>query len=197
MNFILENIIYLYNKYTKLSFTDFIVENYSIDKKIQFGLISAISLYYLAFGIFVEYLSIVVSLLYPVFKTFLILESDKADSLRKKWLTYWMVNALLISVETIAWFFVTIIPMYYLLKIFFVYWLTSPKTNGCLYIYNNLIEPYLKNNKEYIESILEKTEFSIMMIGNNINKTINNNTNINNNTAINNNDSKNNKTENN
>ena len=179
MNFIIENIINLYNKYSKLPFTDFIVENYNIDKKIQFGLISAISLYYLAFGIFVKYLSIIVSLLYPVFKTFLTLESDKADSLRKKWLTYWMVNALLISIETIAWFFVTIIPMYYLLKIFFVYWLTSPKTNGCLYIYNNLIEPYLKNNKEYIESMLEKTEFSIMMIGNNINNINNINNKIN------------------
>ena len=82
-------------------------------------------LYYLAFGIALQYFSLIFSLLYPAFQSFIALESEEAAEQRRMLLTYWIILSGIITFETFGWFAVHIIPMYYLLKVFFIYWLIS------------------------------------------------------------------------
>jgi receptor expression-enhancing protein 5/6 len=175
MNFIIDNYNYLLKKYYEIPYTKIIEEKYNITQKIQYWCILTFLLYYLIFGVAVQYVSLIFSLIYPAFQSFISLELEEADKQRRMLLTYWIIISFLITFETVCWFVVSLIPMYYLVKLCFIYWLISPRTKGCLHIYKNILEPKLKENKDKIESFLSKTDNSLTEIGSKIVKNINKN----------------------
>ncbi|VVU94960.1 TB2/DP1, HVA22 family [seawater metagenome] len=173
MKFLEQNYKFLYKKYSESIISDKVTEYTSVDKKIQFGLVTLMALYYLAFGIALQYFSVLFSLLYPAFQSFISLESEEAAEQRRMLLTYWIIISCLMTLETIGWFALRLIPMYYLLKVFFVYWLISPQTKGCFYVYQKFIESHLKKNRKQIEDFLSNTENSLSDISSKIVKNIN------------------------
>lgn len=179
MNFLEENYTYLYKRYSESPFSDKIEAITNVNKKLQFWFILVVTIYYLAFGLAIKYFSLVFSMLYPGFQSFIALESAEAGEQRRMLLTYWIVISCITTLENIAWFAVAMIPLYYLLKVFVVYWLISPETKGCMYIYQNILEPQLKRNRIKIETFLNNTGNSLTNMSSKITNNINDDTKIN------------------
>ena len=116
MNFIIDNYNYLLKKYSEIKYTKTIEEKYGITQKVQYWAILTFLLYYLVFGVAVQYVTLLFSLVYPSFQSFISLELEEADKLRRMLLTYWIILSFLITFETVCWFIVSLIPMYHLVK---------------------------------------------------------------------------------
>jgi len=158
MNFLKDNYKFLYEKFCDIPYLDDIEKKYNIKKNHIFIFLSIFISYYLIFGKTVEIVSRLLSVLYPGYETFLTLESKDFNKNGRKWLTYWIVNSSIITIETLGWMLLQLIPLYYLIKMFFIYWLISPQTNGCFIVYNKIIEPYLKKNKDSIDDFINETK---------------------------------------
>ena len=161
-----------FENFTKLPYLDEIEKKYNIKKDHLFIVIMIFGFYYFIFGKTVEYVSRLFSVLYPGYETFLCLESKDYQKDGKKWLIYWIVNAGIISIETLGWMLIHLIPLYHLTKIVFIYWLISPQTNGCFTVYNKIIQPYLKDNKDSIDGLINNTIDTLDNVKKNLTSTI-------------------------
>ena len=113
----------------------------------RYGLITGIILVMLGIGN--TYITCLLGVAYPCFKSFLALESKGADD-DKQWLTYWVVFGLFNIVDQFAGFILHFIPFYFFLKLIFLVYLFHPDTQGATSIYNWYILPKMKQYEKHI-----------------------------------------------
>lgn len=92
---------------------------------------------------------------YPAYMSFKALESPGEDD-DKQWLTYWVVFIFVDFFDNVLGIFLTIIPLYHLLKMIFYIYLFYPKTKGALTIYQNFLRPILTKYEKDIDTALDK-----------------------------------------
>ncbi|XP_073241295.1 receptor expression-enhancing protein 1-like isoform X1 [Porites lutea] len=98
--------------------------------------------------------------LYPAYSSY---KAMKTKNVREyvRWMMYWIVFALFITVELFAdlllgfWF-----PFYYELKIIFMLWLLLPATKGSSILYRKFVHPWLSKNEKDIDSYIEQLKES-------------------------------------
>ena len=100
-------------------------------------------------GIGSTYITTLLGVAYPVFMSFLALQSSGKDD-DKQWLTYWVVFGLFNLLDQFAGFILTFIPFYFFLKLCFLVWLFHPATLGALTVYNAYILPNMKQYEKHI-----------------------------------------------
>jgi len=84
----------------------------------------------------------VVGFAYPAIASIRAIESRENAEDDKKWLTYWIVFALLVVFEIFAGTLIFLIPFYSVLKCALLVWLMAPgANNGSLFVYQKLIRP--------------------------------------------------------
>ena len=78
-------------------------------------------------GVGQTYITQVIAVAYPVFMSFMALETDDEGD-DKQWLTYWVVYGAFSIVDQFAGFILSFIPFYYFLKVGFLVWCMHPAT---------------------------------------------------------------------
>ena len=112
-----------------------------IDPKKYSKYIMWLAIFLVMFGFLDKYITCAIGIAYPTFKSFLALESDKADD-DKQWLTYWVVYGAFTIVDMYAGFILQFIPFYFFLKLIFLLGLMHPETGGAKYLYDHYLEPF-------------------------------------------------------
>ena len=99
-----------------------------------------------------ELFTLIICVMYPVWRSFKLLEAKKFDIELILWLTFWMIQAVVTKFEDFFAFGYFQIRsdhyqsgyFYRLLKIVVYVWLIHPKYQGALIIYYKQIEPFFK-----------------------------------------------------
>ena len=115
---------------------------------------------FVVFGIGQAIITNVIGVAYPVFMSFHALESEGSDD-DKQWLTYWVVFGLFTMIDQFAGCILHFIPFYYVLKVATLIWLFHPAFCGATYVYNELIQPYVKHIDEIEKQLTEAAANSI------------------------------------
>ncbi|XP_020610053.1 receptor expression-enhancing protein 4-like isoform X1 [Orbicella faveolata] len=98
--------------------------------------------------------------LYPAYSSY---KAIKTKNVREyvRWMMYWIVFALFITLELFAdlllafWF-----PFYYEIKIMFMLWLLLPATKGSSILYRKFVHPWLSRNEKDIDSYIAQLKES-------------------------------------
>ncbi|CAI9556236.1 unnamed protein product [Staurois parvus] len=96
---------------------------------------------------------LIFGLLYPAYSSY---KAVKTKNVREyvRWMMYWIVFALFMTVETFTDVFVSWFPFYYEIKMAFVIWLLSPYTRGASLLYRKCIHPVLSIREKEIDSYI-------------------------------------------
>ncbi|XP_053573932.1 receptor expression-enhancing protein 4 [Bombina bombina] len=111
---------------------------------------------------------LVFGLLYPAYSSY---KAVKTKNVREyvRWMMYWIVFALFMTIETFTDIFVSWFPFYYEIKMAFVIWLLSPYTRGASLLYRKCVHPILslreKEIDTYIVQAKERSYESFVSIG--------------------------------
>jgi receptor expression-enhancing protein 5/6 len=79
---------------------------------------------------------------YPAYMSFKSLEAS-SDNANVEWLTYWVVFSFFEIVESLAGFFVGMIPFYFWFKIAATVYLWHPQTKGAASFYAQVLRPLM------------------------------------------------------
>lgn len=92
-------------------------------------------------------LTIFVGLLLPIWGTFTAIESrDKADD--TQWLMYWVIFALGVIINTLAFPVLSWIPLMPQLRLLLLSWLALPQYKGASWVYHALLRPVVAAVKD-------------------------------------------------
>ncbi|XP_063304548.1 receptor expression-enhancing protein 4 [Pelobates fuscus] len=111
---------------------------------------------------------LVFGLLYPAYSSY---KAVKTKNVREyvRWMMYWIVFSLFMTVETFTDIFVSWFPFYYEIKMAFVIWLLSPYTRGASLLYRKCVHPALSMREKEIDSYIvqakERSYESVVSIG--------------------------------
>lgn len=106
-------------------------------------------------GIASDYITAIMGFLYPAYMSFKALEtSDGADDVQ--WLTYWVVFIFVTFMDDVLGMFLSLIPLYHLVKLVFYVYLFYPKSKGATMIYHSFVRPILKKYETQIDQTLQK-----------------------------------------
>lgn len=91
--------------------------------------------------------------LYPAYYSY---KAVKSKDIKEyvKWMMYWIIFALFMTLETFTDLFLCWFPFYYELKIAFVAWLLSPYTKGSSLLYRKFVHPTLSSKEKEIDECL-------------------------------------------
>eukprot|EP00997_Jenningsia_sp_PLL12_P008085 NODE_4805_length_626_cov_56.831889_g4135_i0.p1 GENE.NODE_4805_length_626_cov_56.831889_g4135_i0~~NODE_4805_length_626_cov_56.831889_g4135_i0.p1 ORF type:complete len:173 (+),score=48.09 NODE_4805_length_626_cov_56.831889_g4135_i0:29-547(+) len=117
----------------------------------------ALMVAFVIFGVGASIITNIVGVAYPVFMSFIALESEGADD-DKMWLTYWVVFGAFSILDSITGIILRFIPFYYVLKLAFLIWCFHPSSVGSLSIYNNFILPFFEEHKHKVEEAQKKMQ---------------------------------------
>jgi len=96
--------------------------------------------------------------LYPAYASYKAIRNKDVKEY-VKWMMYWIVFALFITVEMITdVFFAFWFPFYYELKIVVFLWLLSPATEGSSILYRKFVHPTLVKNEQEIDEYLSRAK---------------------------------------
>ena len=90
-------------------------------------------------GVGQHYITTLIGVAYPAFQSFCILDAGN-EALEKQWLTYWVVYGCFEILDHFAGFILTIIPFYYVGKMFFIIYLAN--YGGATFVYDNYLRAY-------------------------------------------------------
>ncbi|XP_037668802.1 receptor expression-enhancing protein 4 isoform X3 [Choloepus didactylus] len=92
-------------------------------------------------------------MLYPAYASY---KAVKTKNIREyvRWMMYWIVFALFLSLETFTDIFISWFPFYYEIKMAFVLWLLSPYTKGASLLYRKFVHPSLSRHEKEIDTYI-------------------------------------------
>lgn len=99
-----------------------------------------------------------IGVVYPAYATFQALEMARSSENElgqmavESWLIYWFVWASFELSESLLDTLLSRIPLYYLLKITFVFWSIHERSHGAQLIYHRFLKPFLRSRRSSIES---------------------------------------------
>ncbi|KAJ2080488.1 Receptor expression-enhancing protein 2 [Coemansia sp. RSA 988] len=104
-----------------------------------------------------------VGYLYPAYKCFKLLHrgpeaigtptsTDEQRDIVKSMLKHWVVMSSFTAVELVTDTFIFWLPLVGMVKVAFIAWLVLPGINGADIIYDKVVEPFLVNNEEQLDS---------------------------------------------
>ncbi|XP_075063236.1 receptor expression-enhancing protein 4 [Mixophyes fleayi] len=111
---------------------------------------------------------LVFGLLYPAYSSY---KAVKTKNVREyvRWMMYWIVFSLFMSVEMFTDIFLSWFPFYYEIKMAFVIWLLSPYTRGASLLYRKCVHPALSLREKEIDSYIvqakERSYESVVTLG--------------------------------
>uniref|UniRef100_A0A6I8MXU2 Receptor expression-enhancing protein n=1 Tax=Ornithorhynchus anatinus TaxID=9258 RepID=A0A6I8MXU2_ORNAN len=96
---------------------------------------------------------LVFGMLYPAYASY---KAVKTKNIREyvRWMMYWIVFALFMTIETFTDIFISWFPFYYEIKMAFVVWLLSPYTKGASLLYRKFVHPALARREKEIDSYI-------------------------------------------
>ncbi|KAM9622945.1 receptor expression-enhancing protein 4 [Trichechus inunguis] len=96
---------------------------------------------------------LVFGMLYPSYASY---KAVKTKNIREyvRWMMYWIVFALFMSLETFTDTFISWFPFYYEIKMAFVLWLLSPYTKGASLLYRKFVHPSLSRHEKAIDTYI-------------------------------------------
>lgn len=101
--------------------------------------------------------TLVFGTLYPSYASYKAMkEKDVQECV--KWMMYWIVFALLTSMETFTDVLLFWIPFYYELKIVLLLWLISPATMGAGVLYRKIVHPLFSEREKDIDEYISTAE---------------------------------------
>ncbi|XP_039250136.2 uncharacterized protein LOC120327842 isoform X1 [Styela clava] len=91
--------------------------------------------------------------LYPAYESY---KAVKSANVRQyvRWMMYWVIFALFITVETFTDILLSWLPFYYEIKVGFLIWLLSPYTKGAAFLYRKFVHPTLSRREPEIDRFL-------------------------------------------
>ena len=125
------------------------VTGLQVEQLSKYGLYAGI--FFVMFGVGANYITCLLGVAYPVFMSFLALESEGGED-DKQWLTYWVVFGLFNILDHFAGFVLAWIPFYYFLKLGFLVFLFHPTTKGATWVYNNFILPHIDEYNSQLDA---------------------------------------------
>lgn len=106
--------------------------------------------------------------LYPAYASYKAIRTKNVNEY-VKWMMYWIVFAIFLSVETFSDVLLSWLPFYYEIKMIFVIWLLSPITKGSKYLYKKFVHPHLVKREneidEYISQATKQGYSTILNLG--------------------------------
>ena len=136
-------------------------------KNINYVLITIIFfiVYYVLFDKALDFITRLISLIYPSYKSY---QSIEKDSSNNNWMSYWIVYSTITTFEIIGWMIINYIPFYQIIKLSFIIWLVFPDANNSSIFYQKFIEPFFNQNSDKINQQLDKVDIKISSIKKNI-----------------------------
>ncbi|GJJ67807.1 receptor expression-enhancing protein 1/2/3/4 [Entomortierella parvispora] len=101
---------------------------------------------------------------YPAYASFKAIHSRDQTRLTA-WLMYWTVMGLFTLAEFVLDTFVFWFPFYYEIKMLFVLWMILPQTQGSIYLYQAIVDPYLTQHEPEIDQTLKDIQKQAMAMG--------------------------------
>lgn len=105
--------------------------------------------------------------MYPTYASFKALQSPEPED-DTRWLTYWILLAVLNTIESLSTALTSRIPFYFFFKLGFLIWCFMPSTNGAQRIYKIAIEPVLNYFEKDIDEALSDVKKRGEEIGNEV-----------------------------
>jgi len=96
-----------------------------------------------------------IGFMYPAYASFKAIETANPED-DKQWLTYWVVFAAFNIVEVFVDVIMFWFPFYYPFKFGFLIYCFLPQTQGAIFIYENVVQPFLKKHEAAIDSAAAK-----------------------------------------
>ena len=143
------------------------LKQHNIDSEsINYALITIIFfiVYYVLFDRALDFITRLISLIYPAYKSYQTMETENSNN----WLSYWIVYSTIAVFETIAWMIINFIPFYHIIKLAFIIWLVFPDANNSNTFYQKFIEPFFNQNSDKINQQLDEVDKKISSIKKNI-----------------------------
>ena len=107
----------------------------------------------IAFGIGASFLTRLIGIAYPTFKSVLALATPSAED-DKQWLTYWAIFGFFSVLDEFGCCILSYIPYYYFIKVCLLIWLFNPVSQGAMIVYANGVKPFMtKYNKQINEFV--------------------------------------------
>ena len=118
-----------------------------------------------------NFLLILISFMYPAYKSFKALESkDHADN--ERWLIYWTVFGLIFAFKNLFMSILCLFPGSNLILTLVLFTIYCPLTNGYKYFYDMVARPLLKYYQNNIEKYLNMASDELKDKANRIKKTV-------------------------
>ncbi|KAG0375215.1 receptor accessory protein 4 [Mortierella sp. AD032] len=102
--------------------------------------------------------------LYPAYASYKAINTRDNTRLTA-WLMYWAVMGMFSVVEFVLDTFVFWFPFYYEIKMLLVLWMILPQTQGSIYIYQAIVDPYLSKHEKEIDLTLKDMKNKAMTMG--------------------------------
>ena len=101
-------------------------------------------------------LTVVVTVVYPGYKSIQALETQDTEDDDKEWLTYWCVFGVTTVLDEFCGFLLAFIPFYYWLKLGFFVWMFAPQTKGSGVVYRLVLKPLLLKYEKDIDKFIDE-----------------------------------------
>lgn len=101
-------------------------------------------------------LTVVLTVVYPAYKSIKALETKDNDEDDKVWLTYWCVFGIFTLVDEFGGIILSLIPFYHYIKLAFFVWMMHPATHGATTVYKVILKPLLEAHRPRIEKFIEE-----------------------------------------
>jgi len=103
-------------------------------------------------------LSVVLTVVYPAFKSIQALETKGDDDDDKQWLTYWVIFGFFTLADEMFGWLLEFIPFYFYIRLVFFIYMFAPQTQGAIVIYRTVLHPVLVKYQHRIDEIIAQVQ---------------------------------------
>ncbi|KAI9888890.1 MAG: hypothetical protein M1814_006179 [Vezdaea aestivalis] len=116
------------------------------------------------FGLIADLLCSLLTLLLPIYATHRALRTPTPAS-TTPWLTYWLIHALLLFLESWTSWLLSYFPFYSWIRLGLHIWLVLPQTQGAQQLYTTYVSPFLSRHESDIERAIGNAHDHIKAFG--------------------------------